>query len=527
MAEEEKKIPIVTETVKYDGDRGIFFKVKVPRTEDGHTTRAVKKNDTSKKIVASVEEVTKKAKKEKKTVKTPVSKGKSSVSKVKTPVSKVNPKSKGIAAFFSNAKPKKASATKQEKADDEEPDSEEDFPPNQKKIGRRSARKKKPIIEDIVFLDDDDDEEMDSDGTEEEKKDMSEVIKKRKRGSSLAPKKTLAPKKRSAAKFENSKSIKVDRDVSDGEFSLGDEDSEDESSIDQDEFDSESDEEEIKGFVVVDSSEDDEFVAKPKTKAKKAVRTKKEATSAKKEKPTSAKPAEDTGKKRMADSFAPINTPIYNKLSMEEIAKTKEFLDPCGMEATDDIIDQLIGDQVDKIGNLLLRSIGGVDSDGDPNIESVGGFGSKNNVLKLATACSGTDAPSLALTLIQEQMEIRGLKKEDDRRLEFSHGFSCEVDPFKQAYLARNFDSILYPDIVRLIDKPGPTDVYGQTKVLPAFNMFVAGTSCKNFSMLRSKFRIDIEDRGCSGETFMGATEVLFDQKPEIAIFENVTGAPW
>jgi hypothetical protein len=34
------------------------------------------------------------------------------------------------------------------------------------------------------------------------------------------------------------------------------------------------------------------------------------------------------------------------------------------MEATDDIIDQLIGDQVDKIGNLLFRSIGGVDNDG-------------------------------------------------------------------------------------------------------------------------------------------------------------------
>jgi len=501
MAEGEESIPIVSEAVKYDAERGIFIKVKLPRTTEDTTGVVVKKIDKSKKIVASAKEVKKEAKKEKKTV--------------KTPVSKSNPKGKGIAAFFSNVKPKKASATKQEKVDDEEPDSEEDFTPN-KKSGRRSTRKKKPIIEDVVFLDDD--EEMDSDGTEEEKKDTSEGNKKRKRGSSLAP------KKRSAAKSDDRKLKKVDRDISDGEFSLGDEDSDDES-IDQDEFDS--DEEEVAGFVVsedVDSSEDEEFVAKPKTKAKKTVRTKKEPTSAKKEKP---KPAVDTGKKRMADSFAPINTPIYNKLSMEEIAKTKEFLDPCGMEATDDIIDQLIGDQVDKIGNLLLRSLGSVDSDGDPNMESVGGFGSKNNLLKLATACSGTDAPSLALTLIQEQMEIRGLKKEDDRRLEFSHEFSCEVDPFKQAYLARNFDSILYPDIVRLIDKPGPTDVYGQIKVLPAFNMFVAGTSCKNFSMLRSKFRIDIEDRGCSGETFMGATEVLFDQKPEIAIFENVTGAPW
>ena len=57
--------------------------------------------------------------------------------------------------------------------------------------------------------------------------------------------------------------------------------------------------------------------------------------------------------------------------------------------------------------------------------------------------------------------------------------------------------------------------------------LFVAGTSCKNFSMLRTKYRIDIEDKGCSGETFLAATDVLFEQQPEMAIFENVQNAPW
>lgn len=57
--------------------------------------------------------------------------------------------------------------------------------------------------------------------------------------------------------------------------------------------------------------------------------------------------------------------------------------------------------------------------------------------------------------------------------------------------------------------------------------MFVAGTSCKNFSMLRSTRRIDIEDKGCSGETFLAAVELLYKEKPEFAIFENVTKAPW
>ena len=62
---------------------------------------------------------------------------------------------------------------------------------------------------------------------------------------------------------------------------------------------------------------------------------------------------------------------------------------------------------------------------------------------------------------------------------------------------------------------------------MPPFNMFVAGTSCKNFSMLMSNKRKDIEDKGCSGETFLAACDVLFKEKPQYAIFENVKGAPW
>ncbi len=109
------------------------------------------------------------------------------------------------------------------------------------------------------------------------------------------------------------------------------------------------------------------------------------------------------------------------------------------MEATDDIIDGLIGQQVDKIGSLLLRSLGQEvkDQNDDEHRKSVGGLGSINNLLQLGTACSGTDAPALALTLIQEQMEVRGLTKEKGKRLEFEHGFSCENDPFKQGMYVR------------------------------------------------------------------------------------------
>ena len=85
-----------------------------------------------------------------------------------------------------------------------------------------------------------------------------------------------------------------------------------------------------------------------------------------------------------------------------------------------------------------------------------------------------------------------------------------------------SFDSVLYPDIVKLCDDP-PRDVYGQEQHLPDFNLFVAGTSCKNFSMMMSNNRLDIEDHGCSGETFLAAVELLMKEKPKFAIFENVT----
>ena len=91
---------------------------------------------------------------------------------------------------------------------------------------------------------------------------------------------------------------------------------------------------------------------------------------------------------------------------------------------------------------------------------------------------------------------------------------------------------VLYPDITRMVNEEQgesyiPCDVYGRETPIPSSNLFVAGTSCKNFSMLRSKFRIDIENKGCSGETFLAAVEVLFAKKPPMAIFENVKNAPW
>lgn len=265
------------------------------------------------------------------------------------------------------------------------------------------------------------------------------------------------------------------------------------------------------------SSEDEEMEFESESEDEAPRRKKKKGKASKKTaaKKAAVPAAKDTGTKpkqgkKMCDMFQPINPPLYKTESLEEIHQKHDFLDPCGMEGSDDIVDRLVGEQVDKIGALLQGALKSKD------------IGSAANPLQLGTACSGTDAPALALNLVQEQMELRGLGD----LFAFTHEFSCENDPFKQAYLERNFDSTLYPDITKLSDET-PLDVYGQEKPIPNFNLFVAGTSCKNFSMLRSKRRLDIEDKGCSGETFLAAVELLFKEKPKTAIFENVTKAPW
>jgi hypothetical protein len=66
--------------------------------------------------------------------------------------------------------------------------------------------------------------------------------------------------------------------------------------------------------------------------------------------------------------------------------------------------------------------------------------------LRVATMCSGTESPLLALQLIG-----RSLYEEHNVKLEAEHVFSCEIDPFKQAYIERNFcPPLLFRDVCEL-----------------------------------------------------------------------------
>jgi site-specific DNA-cytosine methylase len=113
----------------------------------------------------------------------------------------------------------------------------------------------------------------------------------------------------------------------------------------------------------------------------------------------------------------------------------------------------------------------------------------------------------------------------------FEHVMSCEIEPYKQSFIARNNPGVLlFPDIAALgATSRGEkaTTAFGGMAGVPSAKMIVAGTSCKDFSNLKGKDRKSIEAMGTSGETFIGFVNLLFEQRYPIGILENLKGAEW
>ncbi|KAH9951203.1 hypothetical protein B0H21DRAFT_888547 [Amylocystis lapponica] len=142
--------------------------------------------------------------------------------------------------------------------------------------------------------------------------------------------------------------------------------------------------------------------------------------------------------------------------------------------------------------------------------------------LRVATMCSGTESPLLALDLIR-----RSILDQYGAQFEFEHVFSCEIEPFKQAYIERNFKPpLLFRDVCELGDTHATT-AYGALAPVPGdVDLLVAGTSCVDYSNLNNK-KQDIDARGESGQTFRGMMSWVRNHRPPIVILENVCSAPW
>ena len=142
--------------------------------------------------------------------------------------------------------------------------------------------------------------------------------------------------------------------------------------------------------------------------------------------------------------------------------------------------------------------------------------------LKVATMCSGTESPLLALDLI-----CKALHEQHGVTLNVEHAFSCEIEPFKQAYIERNFaPPILFRDI-RELDREQATTAYGAKQPVPGgVDILIAGTSCVDYSNLNTKQK-GIDQKGESGQTFWGMLGWVIRHRPPMVIQENVCGAPW
>ena len=150
--------------------------------------------------------------------------------------------------------------------------------------------------------------------------------------------------------------------------------------------------------------------------------------------------------------------------------------------------------------------------------------------LKLHTHCSGTDCIAIALAAGASLARRSGLAHFAPKHL-----LSCENEPFKQAYLARNFpDVLLSPDVSLLAETPTGarfSTVFRGEAIVPPCDLLVGGSSCKDFSNLKMKYHVGgIEDEGTSGTTFRGIVENMFKDGangPKLVILENVESAPW
>ncbi|SNX86341.1 uncharacterized protein MEPE_05050 [Melanopsichium pennsylvanicum] len=146
----------------------------------------------------------------------------------------------------------------------------------------------------------------------------------------------------------------------------------------------------------------------------------------------------------------------------------------------------------------------------------------KDRPLRVATMCSGTESPLLALELM-----CRAIHEKHGVRIIVDHVFSCEIEPFKQAYIERNFSPpILFRDVTELGGTTAHT-AYGALVDVPGdVDILIAGTSCVDYSHLNNSKK-GLNDGGESGRTFRGMLEWLMRHKPTLVILENVKNAPW
>ncbi|OCL14046.1 hypothetical protein AOQ84DRAFT_331743 [Glonium stellatum] len=144
--------------------------------------------------------------------------------------------------------------------------------------------------------------------------------------------------------------------------------------------------------------------------------------------------------------------------------------------------------------------------------------------LNVATMCSGTESPLLALQLV-----ARALQKLGKENLLINHCFSAEIEPYKQAYIERNFHpNIIFRDIREFTNKGKQaavaTTAYGSEVKIPGdVDILIAGFACVDRSALNNHKKV-LAEKGETSDTFRAIVSYANVWRPRIVLLENVVG---
>ena len=144
----------------------------------------------------------------------------------------------------------------------------------------------------------------------------------------------------------------------------------------------------------------------------------------------------------------------------------------------------------------------------------------KERPIKVATMCSGTESPLLALDEISKALQVAGHSP-----ILIQHEFSAEIEVFKQAFIERNFHpKILFRDVRDFICESSTTatTAYGAEVEIPTgIDILVAGFVCKDLSSMNNKGK-SLEDGGETGDTWNAVYAYAKRFHPSIVLLENV-----
>lgn len=144
----------------------------------------------------------------------------------------------------------------------------------------------------------------------------------------------------------------------------------------------------------------------------------------------------------------------------------------------------------------------------------------KKGTLRIATMCSGTEAPIVFLKAASDSLESSGRPP-----IRFQHVFSAEIEQFKQAFIERNFrPPLLFRDVREFIpeDATKAITAYGAEELIPgSVDILIAGFVCKDLSNLNNHKK-GIDGDGETGDTWRAIHSYAKRYRPKVILLENV-----